>query len=308
MALVLTLARVALSSARLGASRAANPTPAPSVRPVALGTCEHAEAMRIVIDLRWMRPGLAGGIENLSRSFLGELLLLDRTNSYRVLLPAAVAHDFDLRHRPNFRFEPVDGPGQVWRRWSARMQRRWHGDGPRQHAPGPDAVLSLSGYIRPDMFSHRNVLVFTDLQHEYHPEFFAPEQLEERRRVFGTSIAKAERMIAISEHTRESVLKHYRVSPERVATGHLAADPVFHPERWRAADLPRVMQKYGLEAGGYLIFPANTWHHKNHPGAFEALALLRDTHARRVMLVLTCLLYTSPSPRDRTRSRMPSSA
>jgi len=25
-------------------------------------------------------------------------------------------------------------------------------------------------------------------------------------------------------------------------------------------------------------------------------------------LVLTCLLYTSPSPRDRTRSRMPSSA
>ena len=25
-------------------------------------------------------------------------------------------------------------------------------------------------------------------------------------------------------------------------------------------------------------------------------------------LVITCLLYTSPSPRDRTRSRMPSSA
>ena len=25
-------------------------------------------------------------------------------------------------------------------------------------------------------------------------------------------------------------------------------------------------------------------------------------------MVLTCLLYTSPSPRDRTRSRMPSSA
>ena len=27
-----------------------------------------------------------------------------------------------------------------------------------------------------------------------------------------------------------------------------------------------------------------------------------------VVGVLTCLLYTSPSPRDRTRSRMPSSA
>src|SRR5665811_2214580 len=28
----------------------------------------------------------------------------------------------------------------------------------------------------------------------------------------------------------------------------------------------------------------------------------------RVVLLLVCLLYTSPSPRDRTRSRMPSSA
>ena len=29
---------------------------------------------------------------------------------------------------------------------------------------------------------------------------------------------------------------------------------------------------------------------------------------RRATLTNTCLLYTSPSPRDRTRSRMPSSA
>ena len=30
--------------------------------------------------------------------------------------------------------------------------------------------------------------------------------------------------------------------------------------------------------------------------------------SNRTLSVLTCLLYTSPSPRDRTRSRMPSSA
>ena len=29
---------------------------------------------------------------------------------------------------------------------------------------------------------------------------------------------------------------------------------------------------------------------------------------KKVQHLLTCLLYTSPSPRDRTRSRMPSSA
>ena len=35
---------------------------------------------------------------------------------------------------------------------------------------------------------------------------------------------------------------------------------------------------------------------------YVAGLILADTH------IYTCLLYTSPSPRDRTRSRMPSSA
>ena len=35
---------------------------------------------------------------------------------------------------------------------------------------------------------------------------------------------------------------------------------------------------------------------------------LRKNGQRVVCVTYTCLLYTSPSPRDRTRSRMPSSA
>lgn len=243
--------------------------------------------MRVTIDLRWMRPGHAGGIENLARSFLGELLSLDRSNSYRVLLPAAVAHDFDTRHRGNFEIVAVDGPRQAWRRLSSRLGRRLGLATARPDGPAPDAVLSLSGYIVPDMFPFRNVLVFTDLQHEFHPGFFTPEHLEERRRVYGTSLRKAARVIAISEHTRRTVLQLYGLAAETVSVGHLAADPAFAPERWRPAELPRVMRKYGLEPDGYLLFPANTWPHKNHLRAFEALALLRDRHGRRETLVLT---------------------
>ena len=35
---------------------------------------------------------------------------------------------------------------------------------------------------------------------------------------------------------------------------------------------------------------------------------LQQVHRTMALLANTCLLYTSPSPRDRTRSRMPSSA
>ena len=46
------------------------------------------------------------------------------------------------------------------------------------------------------------------------------------------------------------------------------------------------------------------------PHKEAVLAYLDDTteDARTIGAVNTCLLYTSPSPRDRTRSRMPSSA
>ena len=40
----------------------------------------------------------------------------------------------------------------------------------------------------------------------------------------------------------------------------------------------------------------------------EVLALYVDLNTRKVSEFEGCLLYTSPSPRDRTRSRMPSSA
>ena len=40
---------------------------------------------------------------------------------------------------------------------------------------------------------------------------------------------------------------------------------------------------------------------------FDEVILLAQ-HGGALLLFRTCLLYTSPSPRDRTRSRMPSSA
>ena len=41
---------------------------------------------------------------------------------------------------------------------------------------------------------------------------------------------------------------------------------------------------------------------------FDARLQTLDEEADRILTVESCLLYTSPSPRDRTRSRMPSSA
>jgi hypothetical protein len=83
--------------------------------------------LRAVIDLRWMRPGVAGGIENLARSFLNRLAQLDGFNRYTVLVPAEVRYGFDTRGRPNSTFATADGPGAYARRAALSAARFLHG-------------------------------------------------------------------------------------------------------------------------------------------------------------------------------------
>ena len=68
-----------------------------------------------------------------------------------------------------------------------------------------------------------------------------------------------------------------------------------------------ILIDYGMEQGG------NVYENADLPIPFSDVDYIFITHAHidhtgLLPLIYACLLYTSPSPRDRTRSRMPSSA
>ena len=68
----------------------------------------------------------------------------------------------------------------------------------------------------------------------------------------------------------------------------------------RLSDIPTLADKAG-QLG-------RTLHDVRHPTEEFAVATGRPRSGKRILPVGTCLLYTSPSPRDRQKSRMPSSA
>jgi glycosyltransferase involved in cell wall biosynthesis len=254
--------------------------------------------MRLMLDMRWMVPGLAGGLETLARSFLRELAAIDGHNEYSVLLPSRSRYDFDLRHRSNFRIVSLDSAGgwirRKWRGLKARIGHRLHLPDWRTpdvrdlqwlHDLGVEIAYSFPGYIHPQLFPLRQILVVPDIQHEYLPHFFSGDVLEERRRVYTDSIRRADQICAISEFTRQTLIQRLGVPPDRITTIPLAADEAFV---WTGgtSDADRLtLERYDLVAGGYLFFPAHTWHHKNHKAAIEALRVLRNHHHIRQTLV-----------------------
>jgi glycosyltransferase involved in cell wall biosynthesis len=270
---------------------------------VAIEKASIDEPMRVLLDMRWMIPGVAGGIENLARAFLQQLCMLDGRNEYAVIVPAQARYDLEGLPRPNVRIMALDSLPILARRIWERAARR---AGAKLRLPyyrtpevetlqwlrstGAEIAYSFPGYIHPQVLSLRQVLVVPDIQHEYMPEFFSDQALAERQRVYTDSIRRADHICAISEFTRQTLIERLAVAPDKITTVPLAADAIFspRPDGPEAAEAEqRILRAWGLVAGNYLFFPGHTWRHKNHRAAIEALRVLRDRFGRKPVLVCT---------------------
>ena len=257
------------------------------------------EPLRVAIDLRWMIPGVAGGIENVARSLLRELLRIDHQNRYTLLLPDRARHDLDVRRNRNVRILTPDAITRSLSRMQVRASALMHRAARFDYWRSAEVeqlrflaeldaelVYSLPGYINADVLGLPQVLMVPDIQHEFLPEFFTPAALEERIRVYRGSITQASHICAISEFTRQTLIDRLDVPPDRVTTVLLAADPIFREGASKTAD-DAVLSRYELTPGHYVFFPGHTWLHKNHLGAIAAMRVLRDRHGLTVPLVCT---------------------
>ena len=253
--------------------------------------------MRAVMDARWMHPGVAGGIEGVARSFLASVDTASPSVRYSVIAPANVVPEL-RRAFPRVRYIPqhtrrarvaarlLDLERRIYRRlqfdhWRSAAVLRLR----RAAALGAEVGFSIPAYIHPDLRPLANVLLVTDFQHEHYPQFFTAPEVEERRRLYGDSIRCADHVLAISEFTRESVLKYVPVDPAKVSVAHLAADDGFLPGSPARARTAVVLESLGLANVPYLLLPGHTWPHKNHKAAIRALRIMGERYGFRPWLV-----------------------
>ena len=130
------------------------------------------------------------------------------------------------------------------------------------------------------------VSVIYDLQHVYHPLFFEPDDRDERSRNFRWACSVASKLICISDYVRQTVLENTTISPRRVETIHISIpNRVAQP---LPAQRTTILDRYHLQDGAFLIYPANFWQHKNHEALLTAFGMYRAQHAQSTLkLVLT---------------------
>src|SRR3954447_14443119 len=122
-----------------------------------------------------------------------------------------------------------------------------------------------------------------DLQHIHLPELFSRWQRERREAIYRTHCRRASVVVAMTSWGRRDFIESYGLSPEKVAVvpGGSVLREYPAPQR---EDLDRLRSRLTL-ADSFLLYPAQTWPHKNHERLLESLALIRDEHGVTIPLV-----------------------
>ncbi|WP_424985014.1 glycosyltransferase family 4 protein [Microbulbifer sp. S227A] len=124
-----------------------------------------------------------------------------------------------------------------------------------------------------------------DLQHLHFPDFFDPEEIARRERVY-RYFCKSARMVAtVSSWVKSDVVAQYDLPEEKVSVVPFAPPNLGYgtPD---AADLKQAIEKFGLPKQ-FAFYPAQTWKHKNHIRLIEAAARLRESGGADISFVFS---------------------
>lgn len=224
--------------------------------------------MRVGISLLTLVPGISGGSETYARELVRALNRVGE-HEYRVFTPS-IADDVPGERIRSYRASRTM-PGRT-----AAMARAAVVPGRLKRELSLDELDVLHfplTVMLPRTGLPPSVVSLLDIQHVLFPEFFSRAERLYRRVVYGWSLKRATRVIAISRHVQETLVERLGIDPERIDVVHLGLDH----ELFRPRPEPREP---------FLLYPANPWPHKNHARLFQAFAELRRRRPE-LRLVLT---------------------
>ena len=142
----------------------------------------------------------------------------------------------------------------------------------RNHLDKIDLFFHPFGTLWPRPLPLPSVVTLVDIQEVFYPQFFTDLDMYNREYHFQGSTHIADQVITISHFSKQTIVKHHRISPKKVTVAHLCADERFY----RAAEIAAAPTCSLPQANNYVVYPANHWFHKNHDNLLLALKKLKE--------------------------------
>ena len=261
---------------------------------------DTSRPLRVAIDAR-LRHGESGGVESVVLGLAEGLSTLGGDDDYLFLTVDGEDNWIKPHLRGRTRAIPVRARGPRGNRRLRRVLKsvsaaRWAArtlNLGRQHGPPrSDGTVERLGadvvhLVHQWGFTTRVPSIYHphDLQHRHLPDMFDRMEREARDRWYSTLAHRASAVAVASSWTRDDVVRQLDVPATKV---HVVpwAPPLQAVIDGGSNETRQRITTLGLPER-YLLYPAQTWPHKNHTALLEALALIRDRDGVAIPLVLT---------------------
>jgi glycosyltransferase involved in cell wall biosynthesis len=219
----------------------------------------------------------SGGISRYIYHLLVELRALDADDRFSVFV-GRLPVDSGLAPTPRFRLRPAGLPTArpaVRVLWEQVLQPR-----ALQHE-GVDLLHSLA-FAQPIAWRGPSVVSFMDLSFMRFPRAFNRANRVYLATMARLAVRRADRLVAISEHTRGDLIRLLGAPPDRVAVTHCGVDPSFRPID--PAEVAAYREQQGLPER-FLLYVGTLEPRKNVPRLLDAYARLRRTGAAPPLVI-----------------------
>lgn len=206
------------------------------------------------------------GLGNYSRTLLRDLSTHHPENTYHLFSPSISHHPWS---RP-FLISPFQTHYPARKTWwwrSFSLPSSFPAELQLYHGLSHELPFTI------DRSNVKKVVTIHDLIYRHFPQDFPlPDRITYERKV-QYALKNADQIVAISEHTRQDILTHFPVSPERIRVIHQSVLPIFRNTPSTEA-VAAMRSQYQLPEI-YLLYVGALSHRKN------ALLVLQALHVNR---------------------------
>ncbi len=215
------------------------------------------------------------GIGNYIRQLLRFIFENDHVNDYVIFLSP---EEFDAFPIPNARVRKVKTTAR-WYGWKEQLIL------PFTLSREKLDLMHFTHFNSPILYLGKTISTIHDVTPYFFPghKMKSPLRRAAFRLVFYSSVKKARKIIAVSESTKNDIIRYFRMKDEKIQVIYEGADGQFRLLPKESVDSLR--QKYGLNRP--FLFYTGVWrNHKNLVGLIRAFKLIREKYRDDLLLVL----------------------